>query len=248
VTAWYENDDFWAAMEPALFDPMRMEAADDEVESLLALVGVDEPLKVLDLCCGPARHGVALAQRGHEVTGVDRTRLYLERAKAAAQEAEVSLELVEDDMRTFRREGAFDLAINLFTSFGYFSDEENLRVAENLRASLKSDGVLVMEMIGKEILAGGFQPRRWFEANGAILLEQPRITDGWERIENRWTIIKDGERFEHDHNHRLYSGVELRRVLWDAGFEHVELYGSLEGAPYDLEAERLVAVAFPEGP
>lgn len=45
-------------------------------------------------------------------------------------------------------------AINLFTSFGYFEDPaEDLRVAKNLHESLKPGGKLVMEMMGKEVLA-----------------------------------------------------------------------------------------------
>ncbi|NIV31493.1 MAG: hypothetical protein GWN58_18985, partial [Anaerolineae bacterium] len=43
--------------------------------------------------------------------------------------------------------------------------------------------------------------------------------------------------------HRLYDGAGLRTLLLDAGFESVALYGDLDGAPYDNEARRLVAVA-----
>ena len=41
----------------------------------------------------------------------------------------------------------------------------------------------------------------------------------------------------------MYSGAQLRRELLDAGFAAVELFGGLDGAAYDHEAKRLVAVA-----
>lgn len=44
-------------------------------------------------------------------------------------------------MRTFRRPAAFDGAVNLYTSFGYFDDqEEDRRVLRNLRESLRPAG------------------------------------------------------------------------------------------------------------
>ncbi|WP_041076350.1 class I SAM-dependent methyltransferase [Thermotoga caldifontis] len=56
-------------------------------------------------------------------------------------------------MRDFVRPGYFDLVINMFTSFGYFKDQEdNLRVLRNIKESLKSNGKLLMEMVSKEAL------------------------------------------------------------------------------------------------
>ena len=69
-----------------------------------------------------------LARRGFRVTGVDRTRLYLERAARRAREEGLEVELVREDMRRFRRPEAFAAAVNLFTSFGYFDDDGYLFV------------------------------------------------------------------------------------------------------------------------
>jgi trans-aconitate methyltransferase len=92
---------------------------------------------------------------------VDRTAFLLERACERAQAAGLDLELVQADMREFRRPAAYDLAVSLFTSFGYFDAlEDDLRVLRNLRASLTPSGVLVMDMVGKEWLARHFQPTR----------------------------------------------------------------------------------------
>jgi hypothetical protein len=41
----------------------------------------------------------------------------------------------------------------------------------------------------------------------------------------------------------VYSGLELKDRLMGAGFSTVALYGGLDGSPYGLDAERLVAVA-----
>jgi SAM-dependent methyltransferase len=244
VTAWYEDDDLWRALEPALFSAERLASAPTEVDRIMKLAKLAPGMRLLDLGTGPGRHALGFARHGLTVTGVDRTRRYLERARAAAAEAGVQVEFVEADMRTFERPGAFDAAVNLFSTFGYFSDAENLTVARKLRASLKSGGVAVLEMMGKEILARDFAPRVWHDVGDILLLEDRIVSADWARVSSRWIIIeKSGARHEHTFELRQYSGVELRDVLLAAGFASVELYGSLDGIPYDVNAKRLVALA-----
>ena len=153
---WFENEDLWRDLYPYLFPPERFEAAGEEVTALLELAGFSGK-RVLDLCCGPGRHSVELARRGYEVTGVDRSPYLLERAQDRTAEMGVEVEWVLDDMRSFRRPAAFGLAINLYTSFGYTSSEaHDMRVLRNVRESLQPGGSLVMELMGKEILASIF--------------------------------------------------------------------------------------------
>jgi hypothetical protein len=51
------------------------------------------------------------------------------------------VEFVQEDMRHFHRPAAFDLALNLFSSFGYFEDvTEDLQVLRHLHVSLTPGG------------------------------------------------------------------------------------------------------------
>ncbi len=56
---------------------------EEHVEKILTLAGYKDE-KVLDFCCGPGRHTIALAKRGIKVTGVDRSEFLLSKAKAEA--------------------------------------------------------------------------------------------------------------------------------------------------------------------
>lgn len=62
---------------------MWQQAATD-VGHILRLASVPAGGRVLDLCCGPGRHSLELARRGFLVKAVNRTRIYIERAQAAA--------------------------------------------------------------------------------------------------------------------------------------------------------------------
>jgi hypothetical protein len=69
------------------------------------------------------------------------------------------------------------------------------------------------------------------------------VRDDWTRVSNQWTLLKDGHAKDFIFEHTIYSGRELKERLLAAGFRHVQLFGSLLGIPYGLEAQRLVAVA-----
>lgn len=246
---WFENDDFWREFYPFMFSAERFAATPDEVTRILALTECRGG-SVLDLCCGPGRHSVELAQRGFKVTGVDRSPFLLERAREHAAKASASVEWVKQDMREFVRPASFDLALSLFTSFGYFEDEQDdLRVLRNIHHSLKENslkenGVLIIEVLGKERLARVWKDTMCNElADGSLIFQRPQIRDDWTRIRSEWTLVKDGRARSFIFEHTIYSGRELKDRLLSCGFKQVQLFGDLQGSAYSLDAQRLIAVA-----
>jgi len=245
MTAWYDDDGLWDAIAPFLFTEDRCGAAGSEVDALVRLLEIAPPARILDLCCGVGRHSHELATRGFPVTAVDRTAAYLDRARREAGELGLPIEFANADMSQFRRPGAFDAAINIFTSFGYFdSDEEELAVLHNVFESLKPGGRFVIDVMGKEVICRRFEPRTWQSdpAGTAFLLEERQVRGGWTYLENRWIVFNNAGRHEFHFNIRVYSGRELESLLRRAGFRDVSLHGSLNGNPYDHDAERLIAV------
>jgi SAM-dependent methyltransferase len=242
--AWFEDDAFWRELYPYMFPPERLAAAGDEVAQILALTEFSGHA-VLDLCCGPGRHSVAFALRGYAVTGVDRSAVLLDRARLRAIENSAAIEWVQEDMRRFVRPAAFDLACSLFTSFGYFdTEEEDLRVLRNVHEGLKAGGIFVMELLGKERLARVWENARITDfPDGTRLIQQSNVRDDWTRVHCEWTVIRKGRAHSFLFEHTVYSGRELKDRLLLCGFHDVRLFGNLQGAPYGLDAARLVAVA-----
>jgi hypothetical protein len=117
-------------------------------------------------------------------------------------------------------------------------------VIENVYKSLKSKGKFLIDVMGKEVLARIFTERMWrTEEDGAIFIEEHKMIDNWEKIENRWIVIKGDKKMEFKFSLRIYSAVELLDLLKECGFKKAEAYGNFEGAPYDHKAQRLVTVA-----
>jgi SAM-dependent methyltransferase len=240
---WFDDDAFWRELYPFMFPQQRIDDADEQVAHALALT--KPPGKsVLDLCCGPGRCSIALAKKGLSVTGVDRTKYLLDKARAQARAAHLKIEWVQADMRDFVRASSFALVLSMFTSFGYFDDlREDELVLRNMLASLRPGGACLIEVLGKERLAKIFQPTSSSALpDGTLIVERREIFDDWSRVRNEWLLIKNGRVRSFQFYNTVYSGMELRERMERAGFVNVKLYGNLAGDEYDPDAERLIAV------
>lgn len=242
MSTWHDDDAFWHEMEAVMFGEARFAGAATEIEQVLALAGVSEPCDVLDMPCGPGRHSAVLTELGHRVVGVDRTARYLDQARARTPDATFH----QGDMRRFSQPESFDLAVNLFTSFGYFADPDDDRAQlVRFHESLRPGGKLVMDLNGKETLAKVLQPTRaWELDDGTLLIERVEVNDGWTHTHTRWTLVKpDGTRSDQAFVVRQYSAAVLRGLLLRVGFRGVRIYGGLDGRPYDHTAVRMIVVA-----
>jgi SAM-dependent methyltransferase len=241
-TEWFANDAFWEATYSFMFTDARLAAAPSEVDQIIGLAACNEG-HVLDLACGPGRHSVSFARRGFRVTGVDRSPFLLERARASALDSGVDVEWIESDMRAFRRLQAFDLAICLFTSFGFFrDDDDNQQVLTNVAASLKPGGAFVLDVLGKEVLARKFTATSSRDLPDGVIVHRHQIIDDWSRIRNDWIILRDGASRTFQFSHWLYSARELKDMFRRAGFAQLQVYGDLTGAAYGADAMRLIVM------
>jgi SAM-dependent methyltransferase len=240
---WFDDDSYWRDLYPFMFSDKRLAAADGEVEQIIRLTK-PRGKRVLDLCCGPGRCSAALAKRGFAVTGVDRTRYLLDKARARAKSARVKIEWIEQDMRDFVRPNTFDLVLSMFTSFGFFDDKgEDLRVLGNIFANLRPGGACLIDVMGKERLARILVATASEAlADGTRLIQRHEIFDDWTRIRNEWILIRKGRAKSFKFHITIYSGQELRDRMEQAGFRDVRLYGDIGGSAYGPKAERLIAV------
>src|SRR3989442_3990824 len=104
--------------------------AASDVQWIAGATGLETGARVLDAPCGFGRHSVEFARRDCETTGVDFSETELGRGRRAAGEAGVSLALVCQDIRDMEFSSEFDLAVNLFSSIGYFSEDEDRLVLD----------------------------------------------------------------------------------------------------------------------
>ncbi|MFJ6677202.1 class I SAM-dependent methyltransferase [Actinosynnema sp. NPDC091369] len=237
---WYEDDGLWVGFADVMFPSRRSDEA-AELVATSPLLRVSRGTRVLDLACGPAVHVVPLARHGAEVTGVDLSDAMLARAREACDRAGVGARLVHADMREHVEPDAYDLIINMYTSFGYFTDpEDNLTVLRNAFTSLKPGGRLLVDLLGKEVLASWVGRPQAVDVEGGTVFMRDTILDDWTKLRTDWTLVRDGVAHHASIVSFLYSAAELRALFETAGFTHVECYGDFDASPYDNRARRLI--------
>lgn len=243
---WFENENFWNNYAPIMFDSKRWAEAPAVAEAVCRIAGLSKGAKILDAGCGPGRISVELALRGLEVTGVDLIQSELDAAAETAADENVDLELIRADLRTFKSDKKFDCAVNLYTSFGYCDTiEEDAQILKSIFDSLRDGGYFILENLSRETAIMNFTEGEWFERAGKTVLTQFEVVGAWEGLRSRWILIdnKTGGRIDHEFVQRLYSAVELKRILLGLGFKSVEIYGNYDFSHYNQNAKTMVIVA-----
>jgi SAM-dependent methyltransferase len=199
-----------------------------EVEFIESSLGVKPGGQILDVGCGYGRHAIELVQRGLDVTGLDLSLPLLLRAADEAQKRAMSVNFVHADMREMAFEKQFDGVCCMLTSFGYFDEETNLRVAEGIARALKPGGRLLLDLVNRDYVVGDLPSRVWWEGNGCVVLEEVDFNFHTSRIiTHRSIVFEDGRQVEQEISVRAYSLHEIGRLLRQAGFRVIDISGGL---------------------
>ena len=196
-----------------------------EVELIWKLLELEPGLELLDLACGHGRIANALAERRVRVTGLDATPLFLKLALADAAERGVEVEYVEGDMRSLPWTDRFDRVLCWFTSFGYFSDEENRQVLEEAHRALEPGGLLAIEMNNLLRLIQVYADEVVTERGDDKMIDRHRFDIQTSRSLDERTIIRGGKRRSFEFSVRMFTPAELRSWMLDAGFREAIAYG-----------------------
>ncbi|MEN6466570.1 MAG: methyltransferase domain-containing protein [Syntrophaceae bacterium] len=238
------EEEIWEALDPFLFPPKAFKNACKEIAAIVKKTGLKEG-RVLDLACGPGRHSIPLAKNGLHVTGVDRSSFLLGKARDYAFCEGVGVEFIQEDMRYFSRQDSYDLALSLYSSFGYFDDPaDNQKVLNCTYDNLKKGGAFFIDLPGREVLARNFKNsvRKRVQKLGQIT-EYRTIYSEWKRLGLNWRFYQDEQLRDYSFSLWLYSGDEIKEMLTKAGFAAVTLYGDFALKAYDERAKQLIAFA-----
>jgi SAM-dependent methyltransferase len=145
-----------------------------EVEFICASAPLPGFRNVIDVCCGTGRHARVLVKRGYSVTGIERNAL----AIAKARELGDGPNYIQTDIRDYQpNPGAYDVAVIMSQSFGYFSPTTNRDVLRRLTTGVREGGRIILDLWNPEFFTR-HQGERDFELSEGIVRERKRVEDG----------------------------------------------------------------------
>jgi SAM-dependent methyltransferase len=244
MTAWYEQS--FGQDYLVVYKHRDMQGAKNEVHKMVNWLHLQSGAEIFDLCCGMGRHSLTLAHYGFNVTGMDLSEVLLNEAKRLDKEGKVNW--LRGDMRQIPLEKSFDAVVNLFTSFGYFTDElENEKVIHEISRLLKAEGKFIIDFLNPAYIEAHLVPHSQ-RLEAALDIEENRsIEDGY--VRKRIIIREEG----HEERHyleqvRLYHLEDFKRMLAACDLEIDEVYGHYDGTHYvELESPRLIILGRKRG-
>jgi SAM-dependent methyltransferase len=250
----------WGDSELApLYDAFPFE---DDLPLYLELAAA-EGGRVLELGCGSGRVALPLLQAKHRVTGIDVSPAMLSilerKLEVAGPEVQGRATLVRADMRDFRLDAQFDLAIIPVKSFAYLLDRsDQQRALSTVRAHLRPGGLLAIDLLHpsaswlaetpgsvRQDLAR-YVPElvatvvRTETAVSIDLASQLRvIRSAYEVIDSRGGVRKRIVEWPYRYQHRFEAELLLER----AGFQIEALHGGYRREPFTSESRLMLFLA-----
>jgi len=223
-------------------DSLTDERSNAEVALLMKMLELDSPMKILDLACGFGRHSNRLAALGHSVTGIDLMSDFLEIARKKAAEMGVRVDYRQGDMRQISFTEEFDRVISLYTSFGYFEDDENGLVMENMSRALKPGGLLLLDVPNRDVVVKGLPRSSVIDKNGDLMIDRVSFNALTGRSHNQRIVIRNGVRKDKPFSIRLYNATEIRDLLYKVGLDVCKVSAD-DGQPLSVGSRRIVVTA-----
>ena len=224
---WY-NDFFKGPFGELQVRSNHVHSTERDVARVMACLG-EESRSILDAPCGAGRHSLELSRRGHRVTGVDFNPAVLEVARGVADQEGLNVRFLSRDLRELDFDAEFDAATCLWSSIGYFSDEENERTFQNLGRAVKPGGYLFIDTMCAESLFPIHRERHWDlwgEGDDRVrVCQEARWDYRTSRVEGTWYFDHAGGSEVRSMSLRVYTCHEIIQALQRAGFSEFHAFG-----------------------
>ncbi|PWA05058.1 class I SAM-dependent DNA methyltransferase [Flavobacterium psychrotolerans] len=208
------------------------------MDNLTHYLNLPEKAKVLDLACGKGRHSIYLNQLGYDVVGAD---LSENSIAEADKNKNATLHFQVHDMReTF--DDKFDAIFNLFTSFGYFeNDEDNLTTLKAMKESLTEYGFAVIDFMNVNQVVDNLVPEEIKTVNGIAFHIKRYISEG--HIYKEIDFEDQGEKFHFTEKVKALTLKDFEALMEEAGIFLLDIFGDYKLKKFHkTESERLIMI------
>ncbi len=215
--------------------------AEREVQTIASVLDIKKNDLVLDLCCGNGRHDIPLVSKGCRVIGLDFSLpLILIACNSGIPGQKYPLYICADARQLPFCNGIFDIVINLFTSFGYYEDDENYQLLCSISQLLKPGGRFYIDYLNPQHVLAELVDESTKESDSIKITEKRKFDHITRRIEKEIILKKNNDSSIFHESVRLYELDEMTEMIENAGLSLRVVLGSVNGEPYSETSERMI--------
>jgi SAM-dependent methyltransferase len=214
--------------------------AQEFVENLLNYLQPPPGSVMLDIACGEGRFAKQLAEHGFYVTGIDISVESIETAKVFEND---NLQFFVHDMRFPFYINYFNYAFNFFTSFGFFiHDRDHALAARSFAASLKDNGLLVIDYMNVEHVMANFKPEEEV-VRGNHVFSIKRSTERNHIIKEISFVDDQNRQKKYKESVAAFSLADFIRMFKQTDLSLVNTFGDYQLNPYHpIDSPRLIMI------
>jgi SAM-dependent methyltransferase len=208
------------------------------MDNITQYLNLPEKAKVLDLACGKGRHSIYLNQLGFDVLGADLSENSIAIANKNANE---TLHFKVHDMRDPFEE-KYDAIFNLFTSFGYFeNDEDNLTTLKAIKESLSEYGFAVIDFMNVTQVLNSLVPEETKTVDDINFHIKRYLKDG--HIYKEIDFEDKGQSFHFTERVKALTLQDFETLMEEAGIYLLDIFGDYKLKKFHkTESERLIMI------
>ena len=208
------------------------------MDNLTHYLNLPEKAAVLDLACGKGRHSIYLNQLGFTVLGADLSENSIAEANKNANE---TLHFKVHDMREPFEE-KFDAIFNLFTSFGYFeNDDDNLTTLKAIKESLSDYGFAVIDFMNVSQVIETLVPEEIKTMEGIDFHIKRYLKEN--HIYKEIDFEDQGQKFHFTEKVKALTLKDFEDLMEEAGIYLLDIFGDYKLKKFHkTESERLIMI------
>lgn len=225
------NESFFNLFYQELFMSRTQERLEYETSLIAQITSMKPSDSIADFCCGIGDLLNTFSQKGYDAYGVDFSDEYVQAARNRFNLDNV----FKGDALTYDFNKQFDVAINWYSSFGYFDDQSNQVLLNNIHCQLKPGGRFVLEIFNSYDIIRTYTDKleydKSYQGKNVHVIRQSKLDLEKREIHQEWDFEYEGNIQHYSTTNKIYFIDDIINKMKMAGFKNISCF---ESPTYDI--------------
>ena len=218
-----------------LYEDRNYDDAQFFIDNIINELQISRTDKILDVACGRGRHSIYLSKLKYNVTGIDLSTNNINYAKRAANNNQLDCNFFTHDMRNEINYN-FDLILNMFTSFGYFNERDNLKTISAFKKSLNPSGFLIIDFMNLGYVTRNLIKKEVILKKGINFNIKRSISN--KKVKKEISFSIENKNYKYIESLSALTLSDFKTMFLKSGLKLIKTYGNYDLKPFNYETSK----------